>query len=112
LTKPKETIMPEYIFAYHGGHTPDDPEEIEKVMAAWGAWFAAMGDAVAQPGAPLGMAKTVSATGITEGGGINPLTGYTVVRAASFEAATGMAKGCPILENNSGSVEVAEVVKM
>ena len=52
--------MPEFVFAYHGGTTPSSPEEGAKVMAQWKAWFDGMGDAVALPGAPVGMSKTVS----------------------------------------------------
>ena len=46
--------MPKYIFAYHGGGMPETPEEGERVMAAWQAWFADMGEAVVVPGAPVG----------------------------------------------------------
>lgn len=37
--------------------------------------------------------------------------GYTIIRAASLEEATEIAKGCPIL-NANGSVEVRQIVKM
>ena len=70
-----------------------------------------MGDAVVDGGAPVGQSMTVSADGVAEGGGSNPLSGYSVVQAASLDAACEMAKGCPVLENG-GSVEVAEKVKM
>lgn len=104
--------MPEFIFAYHGGKKPETPEEGEKVMAAWGAWFENMGAALKIPGAPVGMSKTVSAGGVADDGGANPLSGYTVVNAASIDAATEMAKGCPMVVDGSGSVEVAEILEM
>ena len=28
--------MPQYLFVYHGGHTPTEPAEVEATMAAWG----------------------------------------------------------------------------
>ena len=31
--------MPQFIFAYHGGKAAETPEEEEKEMAAWMAWF-------------------------------------------------------------------------
>ncbi|WP_171177313.1 YciI family protein [Ruegeria sp. HKCCD8929] len=104
--------MPEFVFAYHGGKAPESPEEGEKVMAQWQAWFADMGEAVVIPGAPVGMSKTVSSAGVADDGGANPISGYSVVRAADIGAATEMAKGCPMVVTGNGSVEVAEVMEM
>jgi len=104
--------MPKYMFAYHGGGMPDTPEEGAKEMAKWSSWYENLGPAIADGGAPVGMSKTVSASGVEDGGGANPISGYTVVTADSYEAACEMAKGCPILGNNGGTVEVAEVVEM
>lgn len=103
--------MAQFIFAYHGGSAPESPEEGEKVMAAWMAWFGGMGDKVVQPGNPVGMSKTVSASGVADDGGANPLSGYSVVTADSIEAACEMASGCPIIADG-GSVEVAEIMEM
>lgn len=104
--------MPQFIFAYHGGKTPDTPEEGEKVMAAWQAWMGGMGEALAVPGAPVGLSKTVSTDGVADDGGANPVSGYSVVNADTIEAACEMAKGCPMVADGSGSVEVAEVLEM
>ncbi len=102
--------MPKFVFAYHGGKPPESPEEGEKVMAAWGAWFETLGAAVVDGGAPVGISKTVSAGGVADGGGSNPLSGYSIVNADNIDAAVEMAKGCPILDG--GSVEVAEAMDM
>ncbi|MCF6233189.1 MAG: hypothetical protein L3J36_08845 [Rhodobacteraceae bacterium] len=104
--------MPQYLFAYHGGDTPESEEEGKKTMAQWMAWFGGMGDAVVQPGAQLGMSKTVSGSGVADGGGANPTSGYTVIAAKNIEAACEMAKGCPMVVAGNGSVEVAELVEM
>lgn len=101
--------MPQYLFVYHGGTTPTDPAEIEATMAAWGAWFQNIGPALEIPGNPVGQSHTVSAGGVADNGGPNPASGFTVVKADSIEAATEMAKGCPMVVNGSGSVEVAEI---
>lgn len=100
--------MAKFIFAYHGSSAPETPEDQERVMAAWGAWFGKIGPALADPGNPVGLSKTVSASGVAEGGGPNPLSGYTVVNADDIDAACAMAKGCPIIDDG-GSVEVAEI---
>lgn len=102
--------MPDFIFAYHGGQRPETPEEGQKEMEKWGAWFAEMGEAVVIPGNPVNQSWTVGTKGVTKDGGANPLTGFTVVRAENMETATTMASGCPILR--TGSVEVAELMKM
>ena len=61
-------------------------------------------------GAPVGVSKTVSASAVVDGGGANPLSGYSIVQADSLNAAIELAKGCPILDN--GTVEVAETMEM
>lgn len=104
--------MPQYMFIYHGGGMPETPEAQEKAMADWGAWYAAMGAAVLHGGGPAGMSKTVSASGVTDDGGANPVSGLTLVEAPDQHAACEMAKGCPMVKDGSGSVEVAEMIQM
>ena len=102
--------MARYIFAYHGGEMPETPEEGQKVMAAWRSWLEGLGSAVVDGGNPAGMSKTVSAGGVEDGGGSNPISGYSLVEADGIDAACEMAKGCPILDH--GTVEVAEAMDM
>jgi hypothetical protein len=104
--------MPQFVFAYHGGKTPETPEEGAEVMAAWQAWMGGAGDAFTTPGAPVGMSKTVSAAGVADDGGANPLSGYSVVEVADMDAALALAKGCPMVVSGTGTVEVAEVHEM
>lgn len=102
--------MPKFIFAYHGGKMPETQEEGARVMAAWTKWYEELGPAIADGGAPVTSLRTVSSNGIVEGGGANPLSGYTLVNADNIDVAIEMAKGCPILEH--GTVEVAEAMEM
>ena len=53
----------------------------------------------------------MTADGVRDGGGANPVSGYTVISADSLELAAKHAQGCPILDAG-GSVEVAETVAM
>ena len=100
--------MPKYLLGYHGGGMPATPEEGAKVMAAWGAWIEKMGKAMVDVGNPIGATKTVAANGsISEGGGANPLSGYSVIEADNLDMAVMMAQGCPHLASG-GSVQVAE----
>ncbi len=103
--------MGDFIYVYHGGKRPDTPEEGEKVMAAWQAWMGGMGDSLKNPGNPVGMSKTVHSGGVDDNGGANPVSGFTIVSAESFDEAVEMAKGCPIMDDG-GTVEVAELFEM
>ena len=103
--------MPKFVFAYHGGKRPETPEEGARVMALWTQWFQEMGDNVVDGGNPVGMSQTVTSDGVADGGGANPISGYTLVSASDMQGATDMAKGCPILLDG-GSVEVAEAMEM
>ncbi len=103
--------MPNYVLAYHGGKTPESPEEGAEQMAKWNAWVGGLGDAVVNPGTPLGKPKTVSSGGVSDDGGSNPLLGFSIVKADSMDAALEMAKACPTLEIG-GTIEVAEVMEM
>ena len=102
--------MPNFLFVFHGGKMPDTPEEGAREMEAWQQWYADMGQAVVDGGAPVGKSKTVTAQGVADDGGSNPASGYAIVSADTIEAAVELAKGCPILKH--GSVEVAGCIDM
>jgi len=103
--------MPKYLLAYHGGAMPESEEQVAKVMAAWESWYGELGAAIVDGGNPTSVAKTVTAEGVTDGGGANPVTGYTLLNADSLELAAKLAQGCPILDSG-GTVEVAETIDM
>ena len=102
--------MTNYIIAYHGGEKPESPEEGAKQMEKWKAWIGGLGDAVVNPGTPLGKSKIVSSSGVSDADESNLLTGYSTVKADTMDAALEMAKSCPFLE--MGTLEVAEVMEM
>ena len=104
--------MPKFVFAYHGGTAPLTPEEGKKAMAQWTAWYEKMGSAIVDGGAPVGPSKTVTPKGVQDNGGANPISGYTVIEAIDITAALAMARDCPLVVDGSGSVEVAEAVRM
>jgi len=68
--------MSNYIIAYHGGKKPESPEEGAKHMAKWQAWIEGLGDAVINPGTPLGKSKFLSSDGVSDGDGSNPWSGF------------------------------------
>lgn len=97
--------MGKYVFAYRGGSAPQDEAAQQAVMQAWMSWFADLGDAVVDGGAPFG------ASAVVGGSAAAGLTGYSVISADSLDSATGMAGGCPIL-TGGGSVDVYEAMDM
>ena len=101
--------MPDFMFAFHGGKMPETEEEGHQAMAAWRAWYESLGQAVKNPGSPVGKSSTVSASGVTQDGGANPISGYSIIEAADQAAAEKIAARCPVIDSN-GSVEVAEVI--
>lgn len=104
--------MTKYVLTYHGGAgMAEDPAEVERIMAAWGAWFAEMGDAVVDGGNPLGDAVTIASDGGTSSGRSVDVTGYSIISADSLDAAVALGKGCPVLEGG-GSVQVSEAIEM
>ena len=103
--------MPKFVFAYHGGSMPETPEEGAKVMEQWQAWLGGMGEDALDFGNPVGPSKTVSSDGVSDDGGPNPISGYSLINAPTMEAAVEMAKGCPALQSG-GTVEVAEAMEM
>lgn len=103
--------MPKYVLGYHGGGMAESEEEQAKVMEAWGAWFGSLGAAVVDGGNPTAASKTIASSGVTDGGGANPLTGYSLINADNIDDAVAKAQGCPIIAAG-GSVEVAEAVEM
>jgi hypothetical protein len=103
--------MTKYLLAYKGGGAPDDPEEQQKAMAAWGQWFESLGSAVSDPGNPFAASAAIGNDGAVYEGATSGLTGYSVVNADELSAATEMAKGCPVLASG-GSVEVYETFEV
>src|SRR5262245_8209628 len=103
--------MTKYLYAYHGGSMPQRKAEQEKVMQAWIGWFGQLGAAVVDGGNPVGKSTTVKNGSVVGNGGANPVSGYSIIEAASSEDAVAKAKGCPII-SAGGSVEVAEIFPM
>lgn len=103
--------MANYVLVYKGGNMAETEEEQQAAMAAWGAWFGSLGEAVVDGGNPFGPASSVATDGAVSDGATSGLTGYSVLSAGSLSEASAMAKGCPVL-SSGGSVEVYETIKV
>lgn len=103
--------MPNYLFAYHGGGMPETEEARAEIMGHWMKWFEGLGAAVVDGGNPIGQTKTMAGSGaVSDGGGANPIAGYSIITADSMDAAVRIAKTCPMIQGvpNDGSIEICE----
>jgi hypothetical protein len=101
--------MAKYLLAFKGGHMPETPEAQAQVMKAWEGWFTSIGAAVADPGNPSSVSRTIANDGAVGPQGPASLSGYTILSADSLDAAVALAKGCPVLAGGA-SIEVIETV--
>lgn len=101
--------MAAFLLAFHGGASARDKEDSARLIAAWAKWMTGLGAALRDPGGPARESRTVHADGsVTEGGGPNPVTGYTMVDALDFDEAIALTAGCPIFDAD-GSIEILEM---
>ena len=103
--------MAQYAIVYIGGDQPASPEEGKAHFGKYMEWLKSLGEAAVSPANPLKDTRTVSPVGAVSLGSVSGMSGYTIVEAASMDAALEMAQGCPFLDIN-GSLEVSELVKM
>jgi hypothetical protein len=98
--------MGRYVVIYAGLPSGDEPAG--SVTAAWQQWFADLGAAVIDPGNPFGASRTVAADGTTTDSAPVTVTGYTILEAASLDAAAELVRECPGLAN--GEIAVYEAL--
>ncbi len=102
--------MSKYLLLYAGGSMPETDEQRDAVMKAWDGWFHTLGKALVDGGNPISASKKITADGsITSGAG--DASGYSVIEADSLDAATDLAKGCPVLQGGA-SVSVFETFEV
>jgi hypothetical protein len=108
--------MSEFTFLYRGSDPTASPEQMQKAMQKWIAWFkelTAKGH-IKDPGHPLektgkvvkGQQKSVHDGPYAEAKDV--VGGYTLIEAKDLAQAVELSKGCPILDVG-GSVEVRPV---
>jgi len=103
--------MPQYIFVYLGGEYPADPEEGQKHFSKYQQWLSSLGDAVVSPAIPFKDTHTVQPDGKTGPGGTTAMSGLSIIKMDSMDAALEAAQSCPFLEIN-GTLEISELIDM
>ncbi len=102
--------MAKYLFIYTSGDEPRPDTDMDAITQAWIGWFTGLGDAVVDPGNPVGASGAIAPNGAAAAVTAD-VGGYSVIRADSLEAALEIAKSSPALAAN-GSVEVFETVEV
>jgi hypothetical protein len=107
--------MANFLFVYRGGTETQakmTPDEMQQNMQQWGnwirealkqGWMVDPGDALTPEGRIVNAKKVVTDGPFVEAKEI--IGGYSIVKAATIDAAAELAKGCPGL-NTGGKVEV------
>ncbi len=100
--------MAKFLVTYHGGEMPADPELLEQARSEFVAWLSRAGEAVLDPGAGL-RAVTQLAAGEPEP--LSQITGYSVIKADSVEAASGILTSHPFV-HRGGTLQINEVLEL
>jgi YCII-related domain len=97
--------MTTFLLSYRNAnnYTPGEPEGI----AAWQAFFKALGESVEDIGNPI-FARTTLGNCDAD---TTVLGGYSFISADDLDAAVQLAKGCPALAN-AGGVEIGEITPL
>lgn len=109
--------MSEFTFIYRGQDTTASPEQTQKTLEKWRAWFDELeaGGQLKDHGHPLeGTGKVVigKQTMVNDGPyaeAKDVIGGFSIIEARDLAHATELAKGCPIL-GDGGSVEVRPIM--
>jgi hypothetical protein len=111
--------MGEYALLFRGRDMGKSPEEIQRTIQTWRAWFdgLAKNGHLKDPGHPLTDARTTVSgrlRAVNDGPYVETkdlVAGFILIAAADLAQAVELAKGCPILDVN-GSVEVCPIAAM
>jgi len=106
------------MFVYRDGDQSKDlsPEEMQQAMKVWmqwmevgekSGWLIDGGDALTPAGRVVHSEANVTDGPFAESKEL--VGGYSLVEAADFDAAVGLAKQCPMITVHHGTVEVREL---
>ena len=102
--------MAQFVLVYLGGNHPSDPQEADKHFSKYMEWLSSLGDKVVVPTIPLKDTMTVSSSGAISEGGSSAMSGFSIIKADSMDAALSIAQACPFLDIG-GTLEVSELME-
>jgi hypothetical protein len=108
--------MSDFTFLYRGRDTSASPEQMQKTMEKWRAWFKDLGEKghLKDIGHPLESAGKVvkgKQKAVTDGPfaeAKDVVGGFSLIQARDLDHAVELSKSCPILDVG-GSIEVRQI---
>jgi hypothetical protein len=110
--------MTKYMFVYRNADTaaPPSPAEIQAALAKWGAWiekYSKSGHIVDGGDGLKGSGRVLRPAGVVSDGPFveskEVLGGYSIIQAKSYDEAVAVARECPCLDDEDGSIEIREL---
>lgn len=112
--------MAKFMFVYREAEPPTQepsPEEMQQILQVWmewiekgtsEGWMVDGGDALAMDGKTVGPDMAITDGPFAESKEL--VSGYSLVEAADYDAATEYAKTCPMISVHKGYVEVRQLL--
>jgi hypothetical protein len=101
--------MARFLVTYYAGDMPQDPESIAQARRAFIQWAAKTGAALADVGAPIRSATTISSNGIHDGIPAGPFMGWSVIEAEDGNAAVRLMEDHPFI-SRGGLLQLNEPI--
>ena len=101
--------MARFLITYYAGDMPQDPDSIAQTRRAFIDWAAKTGAALADIGAPIRSATTISSDGIHDGTPAGPFMGWSVIEAEDSNAAVRLMEDHPFI-SRGGILQLSEPV--
>ena len=101
--------MARFLITYYTGDMPQDPESIAQARRAFAQWAAKTGAALADVGAPIRSATTISGNGIHDGPPAGPFMGWSVIEAENGSAAAHLMEDHPFV-SRGGILQLSEPI--
>jgi hypothetical protein len=98
--------MSKFVLIYHGGKHPENDEEKDRMMAAWGKWMEDAGEALVDIGNPLGPPTSVGG----EAG--DPASGYSILEADDSDHAERVLASHPMNGQDGARIDIYEAFNM
>src|SRR5215472_14609333 len=101
--------MARFLITYHTGDMPQDPESIAQARRAFVQWAAKAGAALADIGAPIRSATTISNEGTHDGAPAGPFMGWSVIEAEDGNTAVRLLADHPFI-SRGGMLQLSEPI--
>jgi len=101
--------MARFLLTYYAGDMPQDPESIAQARRAFTQWATDAGAALADVGAPVRSATTISSEGVHDGASAGSFMGWSVIEAENGTAAVRLLGDHPFI-SRGGIVQLNEPI--